>query len=61
MTDEELQAERALAHEVTADPRAATAAQGGVGLGVLLAWLAVGLPFAWGLWTALQKASVLFH
>ena len=61
MTDEELRAERALAHEVTADPRAATAARGGFGLGGALAWLAVGGPFLWGLWTALQKAAVLFH
>jgi hypothetical protein len=61
MTDEELAAERKLGHEAVVDPRAATAAQGGVGAGVVLAWLAVGLPFAWGLWTALQKASVLFH
>ncbi len=51
MSDEELAAERALAHEViAADPRAATAAQGGLGIAVILAWLAVGLPFAWGLW-----------
>jgi len=61
MTDEELQAERSLAHEVTADPRAATAARGSAGVGTALAWLAVGIPFAWGLWTALQKAAVLIH
>ena len=61
MTDEELQAERSLAHEVTADPRAATAARGSPGPATALAWLAVGGPFLWGLWTALQKASVLFH
>ena len=61
MSDEELQAERALAHEVTADPRAATAAQGGIGAAVILAWLAVGIPFAWGLKTAILKAAPLFH
>jgi len=61
MTDEELAAERRLGHEAVADPRAASAAQGGIGIGVVLAWLAVGIPFAWGLWTALQKAAVLIH
>ncbi|MDE0854869.1 MAG: MFS transporter, partial [Nevskia sp.] len=61
MSDVELQAERKLAHEVIFDPRAGTAAQGAFGAGAVLAWLAVGVPFAWGLWTALQKASVLFH
>lgn len=61
MSDEELQRERALAHEVNADPRAATAAQGGAGALVLLAWLAVGIPFAWGLWTAILKAAPLFR
>ena len=61
MTDAELQAERSLAHEVTSDPRAETAARGAAGIGTALAWLAVGIPFAWGLWTALQKASALLH
>ena len=46
---------------MTADPRAATAARGSAGLGTALAWLAVGVPFLWGLWTALQKAAVLVH
>jgi MFS family permease len=61
MSDEELAAERRRGHEAVADPRAASAAQGGVGVGVWLAWLAVGIPFGWGLWTALQKASVLIR
>ena len=61
MTDAELQAERGLAHEVTSDSRAETAARGSAGIGTALAWLAVGIPFAWGLWTALQKAAVLLH
>ena len=61
MADAELQAERSLAHEVTADPRADTAARGAAGIGTALAWLAVGIPFIWGLWTALQKAAVLVH
>lgn len=28
---------------------------------VVLAWLAVGLPLAWGVWITLQKAGALFH
>ncbi|MDR3415296.1 MAG: OFA family MFS transporter [Nevskia sp.] len=61
MSDEELAAERKLSHEVLADPRAANAARGGMGVAVLLAWLAVGVPFAWGLWTALLKSAALFR
>ena len=28
---------------------------------VLLAWAAVGIPLAWGIWITLQKALVLFQ
>jgi MFS family permease len=62
MSDEQLQAERRLAHQTTgAAPLADAAPPGNFGAGVVLAWLAVGVPFAWGLWTALQKAAVLFR
>jgi MFS family permease len=60
MTDEELAAERKLAHEATSDPRAETAARGGFGAVELIAWLAVGIPFLIGFWIAMQKAAVLF-
>ncbi len=60
MTDEELAAERKLAHETLSDPRAETAARGGFGVAGALAWLAVGIPFLIGFWIALQKAAVLF-
>jgi MFS family permease len=60
MTDEELAAERRLAHETLSDPRAETAARGGFGVVGALAWLAVGIPFLIGLWIALQKGVVLF-
>jgi dienelactone hydrolase len=33
---------------------------GGFSFGALLAWLAVGIPFAWGVWNTLVKAVVLF-
>ena len=28
---------------------------------VLLAWLLVGVPLLWGVWTTLQKAAALFQ
>jgi hypothetical protein len=28
---------------------------------VALAWLAVGIPLLWGIWTTLKKAVVLFR
>jgi MFS family permease len=60
MTDDELAAERKLAHEATSDPRAETAARGAFGAVEIVAWLAVGIPFLIGFWIALQKAAVLF-
>jgi MFS family permease len=60
MTDADLARERQAQHAGRATGDAATAARGGFGAGVALAWLAVGLPFAWGLWIALQKAAALF-
>ncbi len=65
MTDAELEAERKLAHDA-----AAKAAVGGnavtvSGAGsnqslVALFWLFVGIPLAWGVWTTVTKALVLF-
>jgi hypothetical protein len=28
---------------------------------VAAAWLAVGIPIAWGVWITLQKAAILFR
>ena len=44
---------------------AVTAAVGGSGTPspdwlVAAAWLAVGIPIAWGVWMTLQKAAILF-
>jgi MFS family permease len=65
MSDAELAAERAKAHEAAAahaTPAAGEAsATSGGGLTVILAWLAVGLPLAWGVWTTLAKALPLFR
>ncbi len=60
MTDEELARERALQHEDMSSADAESAARGSFGLRGLLAWLAVGTPFAIGLYIALQKAAALF-
>ena len=59
MTDDELARERALQREDRIAGDAETAARGGAGVGVVLAWLAVGIPFFIGLFIALQKAAAL--
>jgi len=35
-------------------------AESGTGWPVLAAWVAVGIPIAWGVWVTLQKAAILF-
>lgn len=60
MTDEELAAERSLQHEDRIESNAETAARGSPGVGTVVAWLAVGIPFCIGLLIALQKAVALF-
>ncbi|MDB5987940.1 MAG: transporter [Nevskia sp.] len=59
MSDEQLAAERRLAHDGTTTTVSSVA--GGFSATAMLAWLAVGVPIAWGVWTTLQKAVVLFH
>jgi MFS family permease len=62
MTEAELEAERALARgkqQATA-AGADSAARGSFGIGGVLAWLGVGIPFLIGAWIALQKGLVLF-
>jgi MFS family permease len=63
MTDAELAEERRLAHE-----RAAAAEVTGAGSAaasstatVVLAWAAVGIPLAWGVWQTLINAAKLFN
>ncbi len=60
MTEEQLARERTLQHEDRITGSAETAARGPFGLGGVLAWLAVGIPFFIGLAIALQKAVALF-
>jgi MFS family permease len=62
MTDEQLAAERRKAHEQAA-PMAA-AAQSFTGQRkalVVIAWTAVGIPLAWGIWVTIVKSLPLFR
>ncbi len=65
MTDAELEAERKLAHDAAARTAvggdAAAVSGRGSHRGLVLAfWLLVGIPLAWGVWTTVTKALVLF-
>jgi hypothetical protein len=59
MNDEELAHERALLREDRIAANAETAARGAFGLGGVLAWLAVGIPFLIGLYIAIDKVGAL--
>ncbi len=62
MTDEELEAERKVSHDVPAEHHVIAAVQAkDITPQVILAWLAVGIPFIWGVSQTLIKASVLFR
>ncbi|MCC6632841.1 MAG: OFA family MFS transporter [Gammaproteobacteria bacterium] len=63
MSDAELAAERAKAHEAASGAAQTTSAhQDASGaLRVTLAWLAVGIPLLWGIWMTLTKALPLFR
>ena len=65
MTDAELEAERKRAHEAAARGAAnvgtAASSKPSSPAVVALAWAAVGIPLAWGVWVTLSKAAVLFR
>jgi MFS family permease len=65
MKDEEVKALQAAYHEaaaVTGVKTVAAAPKGGrLGLVAVLAWAAVGIPLAWGIWITLDKALILFE
>jgi len=69
MTPEELAREKKLAHEKVDDSGASVIPQdemdrignGGNPAVIALAWAAVGIPLAWGMWITLQKAFILFR
>ncbi|WP_188112361.1 OFA family MFS transporter [Salinicola aestuarinus] len=60
MSDEQLAHERALQKDDGVAANAETAARGRFGIGGVLAWLGVGIPFLIGLYIALAKAAALF-
>ncbi len=63
MTDEQLAAEekRSQAHVITSAKALEWHASPASMPLVLLAWLVVGIPLAWGVWATLQKTAALFH
>jgi MFS family permease len=60
MSEADVVATRKLAHESEAAPMTAGGAAASSGPTVVIAWLLVGLPLAWGIWQTVQKAVVLF-
>ncbi|MBF5058429.1 major facilitator family transporter [Alcanivorax sp. 521-1] len=60
MDDEEVARERALQHDSGVAANAETAARGSFGVGGVLCWLGVGVPFLIGLYIAIAKAAALF-
>ena len=57
-----LQAAYHEAAAVTGVKTVAAAPKGGrLGLVAVLAWAAVGIPLAWGIWITLDKALILFE
>ena len=60
MSDEELAKVRASAAGVPTQSGSFGIGLGGFSIPVLLAWLAVGIPFLWGVFNTLLKASALF-
>jgi hypothetical protein len=62
MTPEQLAQLAAEQHLVTRPVTAAVGDNGAPSPGwlVVAAWLAVGIPIAWGIWVTLQKAATLF-
>ncbi|ADJ22872.1 major facilitator superfamily MFS_1 [Hyphomicrobium denitrificans ATCC 51888] len=60
MTDEQLAALKTKASTATLPDGSHGIGFGGFSPAVLLAWLAVGIPFLWGVWNTLVKAVALF-
>ncbi|HWU35223.1 MAG TPA: OFA family MFS transporter [Methylovorus sp.] len=63
MTDAELAEEKKLAHEkvLPGNEGQAKATTAGSRVLAVFAWLAVGIPVSYGIWSTLQKAWALFH
>jgi MFS family permease len=60
MTEDEVAALRATQSSAAIAKGSHGIGLGGFSLGVLIAWLAVGIPFLWGVWNTLTKAIALF-
>lgn len=43
------------------EPQGSTRPGTGSTLALIAAWLAVGIPMLWGVWTTIRKASLLFR
>ena len=61
MTDEELALEKKLAHEKSVVTTEVTGVAEKTPLLTCLAWMAVGIPICYGIWSTIQKAWVLFN
>jgi hypothetical protein len=62
MSEAQLAAERAMAHETAQAANGAHASFAGQNRAmVAVAWVAVGIPLAWGVWSTLVKALALFR
>jgi MFS family permease len=62
MSEAQLAAERAMAHETVQAANGAHASFAGQNRAmVAVAWVAVGIPLAWGVWSTLVKALALFR
>ncbi len=63
MTDAELEAERKISHDKSVAAESGRQGQTGKSHPVLatVAWIAVGIPISYGIWSTLQKAWILFH
>jgi MFS family permease len=60
MSDEQLAREQSLQREVAFEGGAEKAARGSFGIGGVLAWLGIGIPFLIGVAIAIQKGAALF-
>ncbi|MDY7562880.1 OFA family MFS transporter [Pseudomonas sp. 10B1] len=63
MADDELAVEQSYGHDAGADHNTVLEWKASAGSKplVVAAWLAVGIPLAWGVWITLLKTAVLFH
>jgi hypothetical protein len=61
MSDEEVAALQAKMRTKAEQKSVRSVASSGLDIKAVLAWAAVGIPLAWGIWITLEKALVLFE